>query len=131
MGAVRWLMPFFSGSRKFWVGAAVCTFISSALEPVVPALLKPLLDEGFRPGSSLQIWMVPLALMLLFAVRGVAGFLADLALARIAQVPFRRGDHLGGLPGMLGHWTEFRDLPAVPQESFRQWWERREKGGAR
>lgn len=85
MGAVRWLMPFFSGSRKFWVGAAVCTFISSALEPVVPALLKPLLDEGFRPGSSLQIWMVPLALMLLFAVRGVAGFLADLALARIAQ----------------------------------------------
>lgn len=51
------------------------------------------------------------------------------ALARIAQVPFRHGDHLGGLPGMLGHWTEFRDLPAVPQESFRQWWEKRGKDG--
>ncbi|MEJ5988980.1 lipid A export permease/ATP-binding protein MsbA [Ramlibacter sp. PS3R-8] len=85
MGAVRWLMPFFGGSRRFWVGAAVCTFISSALEPIVPALLKPLLDDGFRPGSDLKLWMVPAALMLLFAVRGVAGFLADLALARISQ----------------------------------------------
>ncbi len=85
MGAVRWLMPFFGGSRRFWVGAAICTFISSALEPVVPALLKPLIDNGFKADSTLQIWMVPLALMLLFAVRGVAGFLADLALARISQ----------------------------------------------
>lgn len=85
MGAVRWLMPFFGGSRKFWVGAAICTAISSGLEPLVPALLKPLLDEGFRPDSDFQLWMVPAALILLFAVRGIAGFLADLALARIAQ----------------------------------------------
>ena len=85
MGAVRWLMPFFGGSRKFWVIAAICTFVSSALEPLVPALLKPLLDEGFRPESDLKLWMVPAALVLLFAVRGVAGFLADLALARISQ----------------------------------------------
>ena len=85
MGAVRWLMPFFGGSRKFWVVAAICTFVSSALEPLVPALLKPLLDEGFRPESDLKLWMVPAALILLFAVRGIAGFLADLALARISQ----------------------------------------------
>ena len=85
MGAVRWLMPFFGGSRRFWVGAAVCTFISSALEPLVPALLKPLIDRGFRTDDPLQLWLVPTALMLLFAVRGIAGFLADLALARISQ----------------------------------------------
>lgn len=85
MGAVRWLMPFFGGSRKFWVGAAICTFISSALEPLVPALLKPLLDRGFRTEDPLQLWLVPTALMLLFTVRGIAGFLADIALARISQ----------------------------------------------
>jgi subfamily B ATP-binding cassette protein MsbA len=85
MGAVRWLMPFFGGSRRFWVGAAICTTISSALEPLVPALLKPLIDRGFRPDNPLQLWLVPAALMLLFSVRGVAGFLADLALARISQ----------------------------------------------
>ena len=85
MGTVRWLMPFFGGSRRFWVGAAICTLITSALEPLVPALLKPLLDNGFGQASDLQLWTVPAALMLLFAARGVAGFLADLALARITQ----------------------------------------------
>jgi ATP-binding cassette, subfamily B, bacterial MsbA len=85
MGAVRWLVPFFGGSRNFWIGAAICTLISSALEPLVPALIKPLIDRGFRSDNPLQLWMVPTALLLLFAVRGVAGFLADLALARISQ----------------------------------------------
>src|SRR5438132_181833 len=77
--------PFFGCSRRFWVGAAVCTFVTSALEPLVPALLKPLIDRGFRTDDPLQLWLVPTALMLLFTVRGVAGFLADLALARISQ----------------------------------------------
>jgi subfamily B ATP-binding cassette protein MsbA len=85
MGAVRWLMPFFGGSRRFWAGAAICTIISSALEPLVPALLKPLIDRGFRTDDPLQLWLVPTALMLLFAVRGATGFLADVALARISQ----------------------------------------------
>jgi ATP-binding cassette, subfamily B, bacterial MsbA len=85
MGVVRWLMPFFGGSRKFWIAAAICTTISSSLEPLVPALIKPLIDRGFRTDNPLQLWTVPTALMLLFTVRGIAGFLADLALARIAQ----------------------------------------------
>ena len=81
---VRWLLPYFRGSRKFWIVAAVATLVSSALEPLVPALLKPLLDEGFT-GGGFSLWLVPAALLLLFAVRGIAGFLADLALARITQ----------------------------------------------
>jgi hypothetical protein len=27
---------------------------------------------------------------------------------------------------MLGNWTQFRDLAAVPAESFRQWWAARQ-----
>ncbi|RYY63828.1 MAG: lipid ABC transporter permease/ATP-binding protein, partial [Comamonadaceae bacterium] len=83
-GAVRWLMPYFGGSRKFWVVAAIATFVSSATEPLVPAMLKPLLDDGFD-SPRIQLWMVPAALLGVFAVRGIAGFLADIALARIAQ----------------------------------------------
>jgi ATP-binding cassette, subfamily B, bacterial MsbA len=81
---LRWLAPYFGSSRRFWAVAAVATVISSALEPVVPALLKPLLDRGFQ-GGGLPLWLVPAALLLLFAVRGIAGFVADLALARITQ----------------------------------------------
>ena len=81
---LRWLAPYFGNARRFWGVAAVATVVSSALEPLVPALLKPLLDQGFQ-GGGFPLWMVPGALLLLFAVRGLAGFIADLALARITQ----------------------------------------------
>ena len=84
LSAVRWLQPYFAGSRKFWIVAGLATFVSSALEPLVPALMKPLLDRGFTPGG-IALWMVPTALLLLTGVRGAAGWLADMALARIAQ----------------------------------------------
>ncbi len=77
-------MPYFGRSRRFWAIAAIATVVSSALEPLLPALMKPLLDRGFKPGG-IPLWMVPAALLLLFAVRGAAGFVADLALARITQ----------------------------------------------
>ena len=83
--AVRWLAPYFgTASRRFWAVAAIATVISSAAEPLLPALVKPLLDRGFKPGGF-SLWLVPLSLLLLFAVRGAAGFIADLALARITQ----------------------------------------------
>ena len=81
---LRWLLPYFQGSRRFWGVAVLATLASSLTEPLVPALLKPLLDQGFT-GTGIPLWMVPAALLALFAVRGIAGFLADLALARIAQ----------------------------------------------
>ncbi|WUI04352.1 lactate utilization protein [Spirillospora sp. NBC_00431] len=36
-----------------------------------------------------------------------------------------RGGRIRRLPGLLGKWTEARDLPAPPSESFRAWWTRR------
>ncbi|MFI0408820.1 lactate utilization protein B [Actinomadura sp. 3N508] len=36
-----------------------------------------------------------------------------------------RGGRIRRLPGLLGKWTEARDLPAPPAESFRAWWTRR------
>jgi L-lactate dehydrogenase complex protein LldF len=33
------------------------------------------------------------------------------------------------LPGMLGGWTQVRDLQEMPKETFRDWWERRGKNG--
>ncbi len=82
--AVRWLLPYFRGSRRFWGVAVLATILTSATEPLVPAMLKPLLDRGFT-GPGIPLWMVPAALVLVFAVRGAAGFLSDLALARITQ----------------------------------------------
>ena len=58
--------------------------MASATEPFVPALLKPLLDRGFQQ-NSFNLWLVPFALMLLFTLRGLAGFLAQFALAKVTN----------------------------------------------
>jgi L-lactate dehydrogenase complex protein LldF len=42
-------------------------------------------------------------------------------------VLFKRRDQLKHLPGMAGEWTRFRDLRAIPKQSFRDWWKQREK----
>jgi L-lactate dehydrogenase complex protein LldF len=34
------------------------------------------------------------------------------------------------LPGLGGRWTMTRDLRGLPKETFREWWEKREKGRA-
>ena len=78
------LWTYFSEYRLGWALAIAGTLISALTEASVPALLKPLLDEGFTQGS-LPIWTVPLAIVGLFALRGVAHFASQYALARIAN----------------------------------------------
>ncbi len=81
---LRWLAPYFAGSRRFWIIAALATIVGSLTEPLVPALLRPLLDKGFTEGG-IPLWTVPAALLLIFAVRGVCGFIAEVVQARITQ----------------------------------------------
>jgi subfamily B ATP-binding cassette protein MsbA len=76
--------PYFSQSRRAWAVAIVATIAASATEPFIPALLKPLLDRGFQQGS-LDLWQVPAALMLLFTIRGLSGFVAQYALAQVTN----------------------------------------------
>lgn len=62
----------------------IATLVGAITEPLIPALLQPLLDQGFTQGT-LQLWMVPLAILGVFFVRGVAQFVGQYALARIAN----------------------------------------------
>ncbi|HEX7736791.1 MAG TPA: LutB/LldF family L-lactate oxidation iron-sulfur protein [Ktedonobacteraceae bacterium] len=48
-------------------------------------------------------------------------------LAQLGQLPLKRGDFIEWLPGELGNWTIMRDLPAVPKQSFRDWWRERQQ----
>ncbi|MGI5122589.1 LUD domain-containing protein [Marinactinospora thermotolerans] len=42
-----------------------------------------------------------------------------------------RAGRIRRLPGLLGRWTEARDLPAPPTEPFRAWWRRRRAADGR
>jgi len=78
------LSGYFQGQRLAWSVAVVATVVGAVTEPLIPALLKPLLDRGFTQGN-LQLWVVPLAIMGVFLVRGMAQFVGQYALARIAN----------------------------------------------
>ena len=64
-----------------WVVTAVCVVLVSVTEPLIPALLKPLLDKGFAQ-NDFPVWQVPIALIGLFGLRGLGVFLSQVAMAK-------------------------------------------------
>jgi L-lactate dehydrogenase complex protein LldF len=69
-----------------------------------------------------------LAMRAMGFVFGAAGRLATLqTLARIAQKPLAREGTIRNLPGPMSGWTDTRDFPAIPSQSFRAWWKSRPK----
>jgi subfamily B ATP-binding cassette protein MsbA len=82
-------MAWFGGSRHWWAVGLVGALLAAITEPLMAALLKPLLDRGFNRGQ-LALWIVPAAVLLLFAVRGIAQFISQYALSRIANEGMQR-----------------------------------------
>lgn len=68
-----------------WLLAIAGMVTVSITEPLVPALLKPLLDKGFV-GGELNPWLIPVALVGLFLLRGMGSFAAQIALAKVASI---------------------------------------------
>ena len=74
------ITPYFRDGRAGLVVAFIGSLVGAATEPLIPELMKPLLDQGFAAGQ-LALWMVPVAIVGIFALRGVAGFVAQYALS--------------------------------------------------
>jgi L-lactate dehydrogenase complex protein LldF len=89
-------------------------------------LRSKIVENGDAPSSE-QLMMKAAA----FALGNSTRLSAAQKLARIARVPFEKHGAIRSLPGLLGAWTQVRDLPTIPAESFRQWWARREQRNAR
>ena len=78
------LAPYFGKPWWLWVVAALTTVVGAATEPAIPKLLKLLVNRGFGE-HSFALWLVPVVLISLFALRGLSGFIAQMALTRIAN----------------------------------------------
>jgi L-lactate dehydrogenase complex protein LldF len=89
-------------------------------------LRNKLVEAGQRPFSD-KVVMKAMA----FAFSSGSRLAGAQKLARIGQMPFVSDGKFGNLPGKLGGWTASRDLKALPQESFREWWAKREKEQAK
>jgi ATP-binding cassette, subfamily B, bacterial MsbA len=75
------IAPYFRTARPGFVAAFIAAVVAAATEPLVPELLKRLLDDGFGPTRNFPLWQVPVAFIGLFALRGIAGFIAQYSLA--------------------------------------------------
>jgi ATP-binding cassette, subfamily B, bacterial MsbA len=77
---LRYLLPY----RKEFLFSLLGTVAYSATEPAMPALMKPLLDETFVAKNADTLVTLPLLLLLLFVVRGVASFISGYGMSWVS-----------------------------------------------
>ncbi len=74
--------------RPHWKGFVLtlaATVLAAATEPLFPALMKPLLDKGFGQGGNDWLAWLPLAIIGIFMLRGVAGFFASYGMSWVSN----------------------------------------------
>ena len=78
------LLSYVRPHARVFIASLLATVVVAATEPVLPALLKPLLDGSFVAKDPFYItWMPPL-IALVFLIRGVAGFASEVAMRWVA-----------------------------------------------
>ncbi|HSJ82130.1 MAG TPA: lipid A export permease/ATP-binding protein MsbA [Thiobacillus sp.] len=74
--------------RPYWRMFAlslVALVLTAATEPMLPALFKPLLDQGFVAKDQAFIRWIPILLLALFLVRGVTSFISTYCMAWVGS----------------------------------------------
>ncbi len=74
--------------KPYWRTFALsilATAVTGATEPLLPALLKPMLDGTFVQKDDTIIRLAPLIILLLFLVRGVASFVSTYAIGWVGN----------------------------------------------
>ncbi len=75
--------------RPYWkvfLAAILAMGLSSLAEPVFPAVMKKLLDEGFSSKAGSLDWLYyPLVIMAIFLVRAIFGFLGEYAMSWVSN----------------------------------------------
>ncbi|UCV03831.1 lipid A export permease/ATP-binding protein MsbA [Dechloromonas denitrificans] len=75
--------------RPYWkafAAALVAMGLSALAEPVFPAMMKKLLDDGFSQSAGAWDWLIyPLAIMGIFLARAVFGFIGEYAMSWVSN----------------------------------------------
>jgi ATP-binding cassette, subfamily B, bacterial MsbA len=80
------VIPYFrDNSRSALLLAAGGNVVAAATEPVIPLILKTLLDSGFKNTAGLPIWSIPVAIVVLFILRGISWWVSSYGLTKASQ----------------------------------------------
>lgn len=102
------LLGFLQPYWKAFSIAVICMVCTAATEPVFPAIMKHLLDSGFKTSDARMVWAIPASIVLLFLTRGGLSFLTNYLMTWVSTrlvVDLRRAmfDRLVGLPTQVFH----------------------------
>jgi ATP-binding cassette, subfamily B, bacterial MsbA len=79
------IAPYFRGNGKGILVTLLAAVAVAVTEPAIPQLIRYLLDHGFEAERPFRLWMVPVVIVGLFAVRGLANFTLQYALSWVAN----------------------------------------------
>src|SRR5690606_15623176 len=102
----------YSRLGKYWkvvVLAVLLVSVAAATQPTLALIMKPLLDEGFSGAKPSYMWSIPLAVIGLMLLRGLASFTSNYLLAWVAN------NMLLGLRKDM-----FERLLGLPDEDFKR-----------
>ncbi len=74
--------------RPYWrvvIISLLAMITSAALEPVLPALMKPLIDKSLLQKHDESLWQVPFFIVLAFTLKGLADYASTVASQTVAQ----------------------------------------------
>ncbi|MES9963895.1 MAG: lipid A export permease/ATP-binding protein MsbA [Candidatus Sedimenticola sp. 20ELBAFRAG] len=81
----RRLLEYVKPHKGVFAASIFATVVLAATEPAAAALMKPLLDGSFVAKDPTMIVLMPLLLIGLFMVRGIAGFISATAMESVAS----------------------------------------------
>lgn len=74
--------------RPYWkvtLVAVILVSLVSATKPILAVIMKPLLDEGFTGLKPYYMWLIPLSVVGIMLVRGIAAYASNYLLALVAN----------------------------------------------
>lgn len=75
-------------ARPYWRIAGISVLamtVSAGLEPVLPALMQPLIDKSLIQRHGTSLWQVPVFIVVAFFLKGLADYVANVASQTVAQ----------------------------------------------
>ncbi|MGE0485144.1 MAG: lipid A export permease/ATP-binding protein MsbA [Gammaproteobacteria bacterium] len=84
-GLYQRLLLYFVPYWRIFALSVLAMVALAATEWMLPALLKPLIDEDFDLAASRQVHLTPLLLVALFLLRGALSYVGTVALAWVSQ----------------------------------------------
>lgn len=75
------LLPYW----KIVIIAVLLVSVVSATKPLLAVIMKPLLDDGFTGAKPYYIWLIPLSVVGIMLIRGVASYASSYLLALVAN----------------------------------------------